>query len=364
MSAIVLLCARVQKPFDVTGPWVARFAITGLSDRESNRYQSWALQLNQDGTFTGHLEMHIMVNIVEDDRGTYVLSGSALHLKGSSQGTLDDGYRKENNSGELDYKLTEANGRLTLVSGGFWARNQNSRTHIVFWRRGEVPVPPPPARNPIGVAILRKVESVYAGCKSYKDEGTFKTQGKEPDGWKVRFLTRFARSKALRFEATMRERGKVTEQDAVWSQGSKAWMSISLDGGSRHQVPLEQALKFAAHEVGIEALLIPHLLTPSEFTRSLDKAYPGIVLKGVEKVGGKACSVLNLSNPDEEMHLTIWVDNASHLILQASMFGNAMIVYKPIVNGPLTSKDLAGHQVPPGKARPHHLAPRGSEGDP
>jgi hypothetical protein len=119
-----------------------------------------------------------------------------------------------------------------------------------------------------------------------------------------------------------------------------------------------------SHNVGIEAFLIPHLLAPTEFTRSLSKAYPEVRLKRVERLGGKACSVLELGNPDEDMLLTIWVDNASSLILQADPFGNARIVYKPVVNAPISSKDLAGHNVSRGKGIPHHQAPRGASGDP
>ena len=365
ITAFALLFVAGHEPItSITGAWVGRFAMPRESDRESNRYQSWTLQLNKDGTFTAHLEMHIMVNIVEDDQGTYTLSGTDLRLKGTSKDTMDDGYKKDTNSGQVDYRFKwEKNGKLRVVSGGFWLY-PGSKIQIVFWRAGAVPTPAPPVRDQKAVAILQKVEGVYAALKSYKDEGTFKTPGPESNDWSVVFSTRFSRSNAFRFESTMWERGRASEHDAVWSKGPKAWASRSLEGGSPYAGRLEDCLRNEADRIGVEALLIPHLLAPTEFARTLSKAYPGVRLKRLERLRGRECSVIELSNPDEEMLLTIWVDNASHLILQASPFGSAKIVYRPVANVQLSGKDLAGHAVPPGKAKPHHLAPRGSEGLP
>ena len=80
-------------------------------------------------------------------------------------------------------------------------------------------------------------------------------------------------------------------------------------------------------------MLVPDLLLPAELGGpAIDASFQEITLAGEEKVSGNDCYVISLGNP-EGMHLKLWVEKSSHLILQAfDKMSKATITHQPKCN--------------------------------
>jgi hypothetical protein len=299
-----------------------------------------------------------MVNVDDYPVGTYSLHGDEVVLHGTSKFTLDDGYAKTSGTRNINYKLKLSGTQMTL-EGDPWADlsyfHPRPPLRVVFWRAGTEPTHHL-AREPKAVAILQKVEKAYATAKTYSDAGSLTTSGKGFESWKVTFRTRFLRSKAYAFDATIWERGKRCEEDSVWTNGKFAWFSSSHTGKSQ-RMSFYDSLGFIQNFVGSEARLVSLLLNIPELHSTLRKAMPGVTFGGEGDIGGRRCTKLNLFSSEEDDPATIWIDDSTHLILKATEPFGGTIIYHPVINAPIPLKELTGQAVPFMKSVPHHLAP-------
>jgi outer membrane lipoprotein-sorting protein len=293
------------------------------------------LTLNDDGTFTQHVQNRVMWTLIMTSRGKYMRAGDTLTLTGTSAGYSDDGYVKEHfKDRAFTMKLKYADGVLTILDG----RTDEGISRIVFRREGEHALPLPKVRpsDPKAVQIVHEMQRRYAALKSYSDEGTLTSSGRGFMAKNAIFQTRFVRPRRFRFQVVEFEDGKEWNKNVVWSDGEKAWWYSremgGLEGGTVER-GLGNALSTISPTAGEETMLVPALLLPTEFGGpSFDAALEEISFAGDEKVSGKDCFVIGLSNP-EGMRQKLWIEKSDYQILQAfDSLPKATITYQPKCN--------------------------------
>jgi VWFA-related protein len=238
----------------------------------------------------------------------------------------------------------QANEKLAKVaSTGPQANEKLAKVASTGPSANEKPVDGGPASE-----ILAKVASVYAGCRSYSDEGFITTRGTVT----ARFRTTFSRPDTLGFE--LLHGGK--EPWVVWKNGDevKNWRP---DGIAGRPIPLDTALGLMTFPTRGGSLLVPPLLLPGLF-RIADTfdllVDPRVV--GEEKVDGlKAFRVRGtlMGQPIE-----LWIDKTNYLIRKVvttvTSFGNQQLEsttsYKPKLNSDIPPEKLT--YIPPVGKRP------------
>jgi len=305
---------------------------TALNYPETN----WTFKLSADGTFTAHVENHVMSNLVENDKGTYKVAGSKVTFTGTSRYSFDDGGKKD--SGTRAYNATMQYAKRALT----WDEGE---LHMEFLREGEKPTYTPEKfkpSNPAAARLLKSVEAHYSSLKSYADEGVMTSSGEGFTAKNVKFVTRFVRPKQFRFQASYFENGKQYGSMAAWQNGSKSWLSMT-DGDSPmgpEERPLANALSTPI-EAGSASTLVPELLMPDQFGSSLSKEYAEADESPDAKVGGRMCSVLVLKR-GHGIVLTLWIDRETKLIVQATQKGTGeKITYSPRANVLVITKGLS-----------------------
>ena len=88
-------------------------------------------------------------------------------------------------------------------------------------------------------------------------------------------------------------------------------------------------------------MLVPRLLLPSDFRGSMfGPRFEGISLAGEEKVFGKDCYVIALSNA-RGLWMKLWLEKSSSMILRAfDNFSNATILYQPNPNAGIDESEF------------------------
>lgn len=200
----------------------------------------------------------------------------------------------------------------------------------------------PPANE-----ILARTASVYAGCRTYTDEGTIGIEGFGSAG--SHFRTTFSRPDVLGFE--LWEGSK--EPWVVWKSGDEINNSGPY-GLAGRTAPIDVTLGQLAFNSKGGSLLVPQLLSPSLF-RTAD-AFALLVdprVIGEVKVDGVDAFRVKgtlLGQPTE-----LWIDKSNYLIrkvvrkiTQRNQQFDSVTEYKPKLNADIPAESLS-YKPPAGK---------------
>jgi VWFA-related protein len=194
--------------------------------------------------------------------------------------------------------------------------------------------------------ILAKVSSVYAGCRSYSDEGTSKTGASIGRGRHSYFRTSFDRSGKFRFQLWLNaDKPGSQEPWVVWKNGDRIGaQGISSIGVNRWR--FDTALsRIAAFSAG-SSVAIPQLLLPDEFrVVQFFSLIADARVGGDEKINGR--QAFRLEGTMAGLPITLWIDKSEYLILKSYRqvnIGNrheeSTVQYKPKLNANIPPEDL------------------------
>jgi hypothetical protein len=333
-------CRGAGSDSSLCGKWVVvapkEFAARDLPEAERPQ---WFLVLKADGSFSEHFENHIMSTIIGDTTGTYKRVAESLVLDGTEKLFMDDGYKKETTTDRVHRKLR--------IVGETLREDYGREVKLVFAREGakvvvDEPHPKTPqvVRDPKAIKLLEEVTRTYGALTSYADEGTLTSSGDGFMAKDARFHTRFQRPRRFLFVEESLADGRPFETNAVWSDGRKAWLYMSSVGGADER-PIGGGCSTISPSAGYECILVPELLVPAEFQGgSPPGSYSGVEFGKDEMQNGVKCRVLKLTKPTG-LHLTLWVDPKTMLILKARDPGSdATIVYRPRVGARIPADDF------------------------
>jgi len=179
------------------------------------------------------------------------------------------------------------------------------------------------------VRIMRSMEKVYSGCRSYRDSGEVRT-ALVTDGGRAGsgrpFTTAFVRPGRLRFQFTDPGLGERSSSYIVWSDGSEVRSWWDAKPGVRRPGSLQAALAPAAGVSGGSSVRVPGLLMPEELAegplliapeRIKDGTDRGVTCLRVSGQSRKTPYTLSmgarvLTVKDESV--VLWIDRATFLI--------------------------------------------------
>ncbi len=197
--------------------------------------------------------------------------------------------------------------------------------------------------------ILDKVSSVYAGCKSYADEGTSNTEVVGNRGRHSYFRTSFVRpSTTFRFQLWFNsDKPDRTTPWVVWRSGDEIKsQGIPSSAGVLHQRFDTALSRMAAFSAG-SSLTVPQLLLPDAFRASqLFSLIDNPAVAGEEKIDGR--QAFRIEGTMAGLAFKLWVDKTQFVILRSYrkvMVGDRIeestIKYKPKLNVELRAEDLS-----------------------
>jgi len=310
LCALLPMMGLAQKP-DLTGAWDGFLVSEGkLAPRGGSWF--WKMNLNSDGKFHFHMENHVMMNVVEDADGTYVVSGPKLKLSGKAKSYFDDGYKHSTENRSYSQTLDLRKGLLWGSLAG--AEAQAQKMEIVFSRPGQVlsipqndiPLQMKPSDSQ-ALNLALKVESKYGTLSAYSDLGTLQTAG--ADGHvSSKFATMFRRPDQFSFR--------------LLGTGKRPEMEISLKGGqvklrkgsnSKSEPSITQAFVEVSEEAGEGGFLAASLLMPRLLQSNPISTMRQVLWKGEQTWKGKKYAVIQATNlPGSEIEY--WIDPSTFLI--------------------------------------------------
>jgi VWFA-related protein len=195
--------------------------------------------------------------------------------------------------------------------------------------------------------ILAKVTSVYAGCRTYSDEGTSKTETSIGRGRQAYFRTSFARPGKFRFQLWLdKNKPGGVEPWVVWKDGEliQAQGTVAVAGLKR--LRFDTALsRMAAFSAG-SSVTIPQLLLPDAFR--VVQFFSLIVdarIAGEEKINGRPA--FRIAGTIAGLPIMLWIDKSEYLVLKSYRqvsFGNrqeeSTVQYKPKLNANIPPEEL------------------------
>lgn len=344
IASLTFLYAVAPPVAGVTGKWRGVDVTDGqILQPYSNGLMTWDLDLLPDGTFKWHQALHVMTDMIADGGGKYTVEGSKVHLKGSAAASLDDGHGKWNETLPVNYDLVERAGELWMPVRT--PAQPDFLMVVLFYRPGSQPHIPadmmpkpwvPEKSSSSARALAGRVEARYASLKTYRDEGTMRSNGY---GWapeSMQFRTCFQRGKGLFYKSVAPQITEFPRRNEIWMRGSKVWLS-SQGVPPQRQKSLDLALDGLPSDSGDGAEVVPRLLGglhPLTAARQ-------VVRKANVVYGGKKCAVLELSDsPNRATRLTI--DLASLMIVRVQdSLTSEDYRFKPHVDGPVDAKSFA-----------------------
>jgi hypothetical protein len=329
------IAIRALQRDPLVGKWepIAPDEMFGTDVPKEERPQ-WILTLNADGSFTEHMESHIMMNFVSDAKGAYKHQKDNLTLDGSSKVFTDDGYSKGTETVPV-HRTFRVKGDKLIENG---EEKGEMGLNLIYARVGTpretTPQPQKPklTADPKAVDILKAVDKTYASLKTYSDQGTLEGSGEGFMYKHARFTTRFSRPNKFFFSVEGVENGKAYDRNAVWTDGKKEWLYMGMDGALGER-DIRASLGTISPTSGIETTLIPDLLAITKHPEdSLVNQFGGIHLGSVETIGSIKCQKVKLQG-ETGQQLDIWVGLTNHLIYRAyDDSRKATITYHPKTN--------------------------------
>lgn len=179
----------------------------------------------------------------------------------------------------------------------------------------------PPADQPLTAdAIVSRMQSTYADCKSYRDEGEVSSVYLKKDGQQTQrkpFKTWFVRPKLFRFEFQDQAgpgAGKWTRY-VVWADGQKIRTWWSVLARLKEFDSIESALAGPTGVSGGSAVNIPGLLMTEMQWGSGLRRLADAKLLGTEKIGDAECYKIDAgAKTDASRRQTLWIDRKTFLI--------------------------------------------------
>lgn len=194
--------------------------------------------------------------------------------------------------------------------------------------------------------ILAKVSSVYAGCRTYSDEGlTNTTEGKGRHSY---FRTSFTRQGAFRFQLWVNsEKPGGVKPQVVWTNGELVQIQgISTPTGVQH-LRIDSFLSRMAEFSDGSSLTVPPLLLPEAFrTVQLFSVIVNARVAGEDSIDGR--QAFRIEGTRAGLPIKLWIDKTQYLVLKIFRkvrFGDreneSTVQYKPKLNAEVPPEDLA-----------------------
>lgn len=211
----------------------------------------------------------------------------------------------------------------------------------------------PSARAQSAKEVLAKVSSVYAGCRSYSDEGSSNTESSGTGGRRAYFRTSFVRAGGFRYQLWYNsdKPGRVPPW-VVWKSGDIVRSQGMFFTTGAQNLRLDAALgRMAAFSVGT-SVVVPQLLLPDAFrVAQFFSLIEDARITGEEKIDGR--HALRIEGTISEMPIKLWIDKAQFLLLKSYRKVNvgdrheeSTVQYKPKLNGSIPPEDLILPQAP------------------
>ncbi len=194
--------------------------------------------------------------------------------------------------------------------------------------------------------ILTKVNSVYAGCRTYSDEGlTDTTEGR---GRKSSFRTAFVRPGTIRFQLWFNSTvpGGVKPW-TVWTNGDLALIhGLGSDAGTQH-LRIDSALSRMGQFSDGSSVTVPQLLLADSFrTVQLFSVIADAKVAGEESIDGHPS--FRIEGTVSGFPIKLWIDKTQYLILKSyrkvpvgDQEIESTVQYKPKLNPEVPAEDLA-----------------------
>ncbi|HYJ88554.1 MAG TPA: VWA domain-containing protein [Pyrinomonadaceae bacterium] len=200
--------------------------------------------------------------------------------------------------------------------------------------------------------ILAKVSSVYAGCRTYSDEGLTSTT-EDPQGRRSYFRTSFVRPGAFRFQLWLNsDKPGGVKPWVLWTNGDLVRIpGIPTPTGVQH-LRIDTALSRMAQFSDGSSVVVPPLLFPDKIrTLQLFSMIVDARVAGEDNIDGRQS--FRVEGTRAGLPIKLWIDKTQYLILKTYRkvrFGNSEIEstvqYKPKLNAEVPPEDLALPQSP------------------
>lgn len=194
--------------------------------------------------------------------------------------------------------------------------------------------------------ILAKVTSVYAGCRTYSDEGS--TDTTEDRGRHSKFRTSFVRQGAFRFQLWVNpDKPGGVKPMVIWTNGELVQIQgISTPTGLQH-LRIDSFLSRMAQFSDGSSLTVPPLLFPDAFrTVQLFSVIVDARVAGEDSIDGR--QAFRIEGTRAGLPIKLWIDKTQYLILKTYRkvrFGDreveSTVQYKPKLNAEVPPEDLA-----------------------
>ena len=200
--------------------------------------------------------------------------------------------------------------------------------------------------------ILAKVSSVYAGCRTYSDEGLTSTT-EDPKGRRSYFRTSFVRPDAFRIQLWINsDKPGGVKPYVIWTNGDLVRIpGVPTPTGVQH-LRIDTALsRFAQFSDG-SSVVVPPLLFPEKIrTLQLFSVIVDARVAGEEIIDGR--QTFRIEGTRASLPIKLWIDKTQYLILKTYRkvrFGDreyeSTVQYKPRLNAEVPPEDLALPELP------------------
>ena len=195
--------------------------------------------------------------------------------------------------------------------------------------------------------ILAKVSSVYAGCRTYSDEGLTSTT-EDPRGRQSYFRTSFVRPDAFRLQLWINsDKPGGVKPYVIWTNGDMVRIpGVPTPTGVQH-LRIDSALaRFAQFSDG-SSVVVPPLLFPDKIrAQQLFSVIVDAKVAGEDNIDGRQS--FRIEGTRAGLPIKLWIDKTQYLILKTyrkvrynDREYESTVQYKPKLNAEVPPEDLA-----------------------
>jgi len=195
--------------------------------------------------------------------------------------------------------------------------------------------------------ILAKVSSVYAGCRTYSDEGTTNIETSGIGGRHTYFRSAFVRPGNFRFQLWFNsEKPGSSNPWVVWKNGDIIQTQGAPLSAAVQNLRFDTVLsRLAAYSAG-SSVVVPQLLLPDAFRAvQLFSLIVDAKVAGEDKINGRQS--FRIEGTLAGLPIKLWIDKTQYLVLKSYRkvnLGNrqeeSTVQYKPRLNAEVPPEDL------------------------